>query len=125
MAVQSYRDLLVWQHAMRLVEEVYRLAARLPSQEQFGLVAQLQRSAVSVPSNIAEGHSRASTREYLRFLSIGQGSLAELETQLILVQRLGYMVEADIAKALEQAGELGKMLNGLQTKLQAKLFPSP
>ncbi|WP_370305146.1 four helix bundle protein [Sinimarinibacterium flocculans] len=125
MAVQSYRDLLVWQNAMRLAEQVYRLTSALPKQEQYGLTAQMQRSAVSVPSNIAEGHARNSTKDFLRFLSIARGSLAELETQVLLAARLGYITEKDTDAAIGPAAEIGKMLNGLQAKLQAKLTPDP
>src|SRR6185295_7508902 len=91
MKVISYRDLIVWQSAMQLAEDTYKLCARFPRSERFGLGAQLQRCAVSVPLNIAEGQARGSTRDYLRFLSIARGSAAEVETQLLLAQRLGYV----------------------------------
>jgi len=125
MSVHSYRDLKVWQLSMRLVEEVYVLTGQFPKSEVFGLSSQLQRAAVSVPSNIAEGHARDSTKEYLRFISISQGSLAELETQLYLAQRLNYIAENCLTKILEISGEVGRMLRGLQKNLKEKLAPSP
>lgn len=125
MATKSYRDLLVWQRAMQLVQDVYRLTVKLPKAEQFGLIAQLQRSAISIPSNIAEGHARDSTRDYLRFLSITQGSLAELETQLLLAEGLGYVSEKNLEPVFVRSSEVGKMLNGLQLKLNAKLAAGP
>lgn len=113
----GYRDLKVWQAAMRLAEEVYRLSAQFPKHETYGLASQLQRSAVSLPSNIAEGHGRNSNKEFNHFLGIALGSLAELETQLILAQHLGYLTEEEISPALQNADEIGKMLKGLQKSL--------
>ena len=124
-AIRSYRDLDVWKRGMQLTTLVYRLTASFPSSERFGLVPQLQRSAVSVPSNIAEGHQRDSTRDFSRFLSIGQGSLAELETQLILAAELGLAGRADIDPLLATCAELGRMLNGMQSKLRQRLSPLP
>lgn len=98
---------------MRLAEEVYRLSARFPKHETYGLASQLQRSAVSLPSNIAEGHGRNSRKEFNHFL----GSLSELETQLILAQHLDYLTEEEITPALQNADEIGKMLKGLQKSL--------
>ena len=125
MAINSYRDLKVWQLSMRLVEDVYSLSARFPKQESFGLVSQVQRSAVSVPSNIAEGQARDSTKDYLRFISIALGSLAELETQLILSNRLTYITETNLTEILEITAEVGRMLRGLQKNLKTNLAPSP
>lgn len=87
----SHRDLMVWQEAMNLVEMVYRTTARFPSEETFGLSSQLRRSAVSVPSNIAEGAGRNSTRELVQYVGVASGSLAELDTQLEIAVRLGYL----------------------------------
>jgi four helix bundle protein len=87
MSLKSYRDLEVWQKAMDLVEEVYRIAERFPSQEKYGLTGQLQRAAVSIPANIAEGYGRMHRKEYLQHLSIAKGSLAEVETHLALAVR--------------------------------------
>ena len=106
---------------MELVELVYKLAAKLPHEEKYGLTSQLHRAAVSIPSNIAEGHARESTREYLRYLLIVRGSMAELETQLLLCVRLSFLTESDIAQALVMSDELGKMIRGLQHSLDEKL----
>lgn len=98
MSVADFRDLSVWQLAMDLAESVYHLTLRYPKSEIYGLSSQLQRAAVSIPSNIAEGHARDSTKEFLRFLSVAQGSLAELETQLILSGRLNYFNQSQLGK---------------------------
>ena len=121
MAVESYRDLTVWQRAIELVELVYKLAAKLPREEKYGLISQLQRAAISIPSNIAEGHARESTKEYLRYLLIARGSMAELETQLLLCVRLGLLTGSDIAEASAVSDEVGKMIRGLQRSLNEKL----
>ncbi len=113
----GYRDLKVWQAAMRLATDVYRLSAKFPKHETYGLSSQLQRSAVSLPSNIAEGHGRNSRKEFNHFLGIALGSLAELETQLILAQHLDYLAEEEIDPVLQNADEIGKMLKGLQKSL--------
>jgi len=113
----GYRDLKVWQAAMKLAGETYRLSAHFPKHETYGLASQLQRSAVSVPSNIAEGHGRNSNKEFLHFLGIASGSLAELETQLILAQQLGYLTGELINPVLQISDEVGKMLKGLQKSL--------
>ncbi len=102
---------------MQLATEVYRLSAQLPKHETYGLSSQIQRSAVSVPSNIAEGHGRNSNKEFDHFLGIASGSLSELETQLILAQQLGYLTEETISPALQISSEIGKMLKGLQKSL--------
>ena len=119
--IESYRDLEVWQLAMQLAEATYGLCDLLPPQEMYGLRAQLQRAAVSIPSNLAEGHARASTRDYLRFVSIAQGSLAELETQLILAGRLHGISEGIVDARLQETDQLGRKLRGLQKSLNAKI----
>ena len=119
--IESYRDLEVWQRAMQLAEATYRFCELLPQQERYGLCAQLQRAAVSIPSNLAEGHARASTRDYLRFVSIAQGSLAELETQLVLAGRLHGISEETLNDRLEEADQLGRKLRGLQKSLNTKV----
>ena len=91
MTISSYRDLKAWQLSMDVVEHVYQLTQAFPKQETYGLTSQVQRAAVSIPSNIAEGHTRDSTKEFLHHLSIALGSLSELETQLILSERLRYI----------------------------------
>ena len=117
-AVASYRDLDVWQRAMSLVTICYQLAERFPRNEEFGLGAQVRRAAVSIPSNIAEGHGRSSTGAYLHHLAIAHGSLMELETQLEIAQRLGYVTAAELNEELALAGELGRMLHGLIRRLR-------
>jgi four helix bundle protein len=121
MAVQSYRDLQVWQAGMDLVETVYRLTQAFPQREIYALCNQMQRAAVSIPSNIAEGHARDSTKEFLPHLSIALGSLAELETQVIVAKRLTYIQQPEADATLRKATELGRMLRGLQKSLKAKL----
>ncbi len=115
-----YKDLKSWQKAMDLTAEVYRLTKKLPKDELYGLTNQLRRAAVSIPSNIAEGNARASTREYLRFLSIARGSVAEVETQLLLCVRLGYLTQEDTKAILSLQNEVERMLNSTITKLRDK-----
>ena len=126
MEVKSYKDLAVWQRAMDLTSLVYRITAELPQDERFGLTSQARRAAVSVPANIAEGHRRSSTKDYLRFLSFAAGSLAELETLIELASRLYSLPLTSLEELVGQADELGKMLRSLQQRLEAKLtFPNP
>lgn len=110
---RNYRDLIVWQRAMDLVETIYRLSAGLPAEERFGLTSQLRRSAVSIPSNIAEGQARGSAPDFVRFLQIAHGSLREAETQLMIAQRIGYLSHREVEPLLEQSGEVGRLLQGL------------
>ena len=118
--LSSYRDLLVWQKSLDLVERVYRLTQRLPQTEIYGLSSQMRRAAVSIPSNIAEGQSRNSTGEFLQALGVAKGSLAELETQLLITTRLTYLAEGDVAATLALCEEISKMLNGLMKSLRSK-----
>jgi four helix bundle protein len=111
--VNSHKDLLIWQRSMDLVESVYRITARLPASEQFGLVAQMRRSAVSVPSNIAEGYGRQATGEYRHHRSFSRGSLLELETQLLLCRRLNYSQKDEADSVLEEIAQIRKMLGSL------------
>ena len=119
--IASYRDLTVWQRAMDLVALVYKLTADLPREETYGLSSQMQRAAVSIPSNIAEGHARESTKEYLRYLLISRGSMAELETQLLLCQKLHFLSKEAVENALIISDEIGRMIRGLQQSLTKKL----
>ena len=119
--IANYRDLAVWQRAMELAALVYKLTARLPREEMYGLSSQLQRAAVSIPSNIAEGHARESTKEYLRYLLVSRGSMAELETQLLLCQKLQLLSKEDVEHALIVSDEIGRMIRGLQKSLTKKL----
>ena len=116
--VQSYKDLIVWQRAMDVVIEVYKLVKLLPKEETYALSDQMRRSAVSIPSNIAEGQGRNSTKEYLQFLSIAKGSICELETQLIICNNTNYLTAEQTAAVEEMLQETGKMLNALMKKLR-------
>ena len=117
--MQGHEDLQVWQKAMDLVIAVYRLTDSFPKREVYGLASQMQRAAVSIPSNIAEGHGLKQTQAYLRHLAIANGSLAELETQIEIAHRLGYL-GADSKPIVEKAHEVGRMLAGLRKSLQAR-----
>jgi four helix bundle protein len=120
-AVQHYRELIVWQKAMNLVESVYRATKDFPNTEIYGLTSQVRRAAVSIPSNIAEGQGRNSTRDFLYFLSVAQGSLMEVETQISIAQRLGYIEERSETEILAATAEVGRLLNGLCNSLNKKL----
>ena len=100
MQIRSFRDLRVWQAGIELVKNVYDLTSSFPRNEVYGLARQMQRAAVSVPSNIAEGHARESTKEYLQHISIAQASLAELETQVEIAKQLNYISEADASQLM-------------------------
>ena len=118
--VRHYRDLLVWQKAVVWVEAIYAVTRRWPTDERFGLISQVRRAAVSVPSNIAEGCARRSTAEFVRFLSIARGSLAEVETQIIIARRLDYLDQSAETSVLEAADEISRMLAGLIAKLEER-----
>ena len=120
MAVSSYRDLKVWQKAMDLVVESYRLSKRLPTTELYGLASQIQRAAVSIPANIAEGHGRDHLGDYLHHLSVANGSLKELETHLLVAKRLSYLRPDELEPAFQMTEELGRMLAGLAKSLRSK-----
>ena len=122
--VKNYKDLLVWQKAMDLTVEVYRLVKFLPREETYALSDQMRRAVVSIPSNIAEGHGRNSTKEYIKFLSVARGSQTELETQLQICVRLKYLSEDEALLALNLCDELNKMLNALMNSLRARLSGS-
>jgi four helix bundle protein len=119
-SVQSYRDLRVWQEAMALAEMCYRLTKTFPKEEMYGMTSQIRRAATSVPANIAEGYGRESRAEYIRFLRIAQGSLKEVETHLILSERVGLAQSEAAAQALKQCETVGKMLRALIRSLQGK-----
>lgn len=120
MVIKSYRDLDVWRMGLELAEAVYQSTSSFPKAELFGLTSQMRRAAVSVPSNIAEGRERGSSKEFLRFISIALGSLAELETQLELAVRLGYMDRVP-HPVMSLADTVGKKLRCLQKSLRARL----
>ena len=115
--IRDYRDLLIWQTAMKLVKATYTATASFPAAEVYGLASQIRRSAVSVPSNIAEGHGRENDGDFRRFLAIARGSLAELQTQLILSGDLGFVDETAVATRLQNTEELARMIRGMQESL--------
>lgn len=119
--IRSFRDLHAWNAGMDLVLTTYALAARLPSAERFELGAQLRRAAVSVPSNVAEGHGGGARQRYLNHVRIALGSLAELDTQLELARRLGYLTPNNLVPAERQLARTGQLLHGLARSLQAGL----
>lgn len=119
--VDSYRDLKVWRLGMELVKETYLLTREFPKHETYGLSSQMQRAAVSIPANIAEGHANDSTKDYLRHLSIARGSLAEIETHLMLAESLDYVAHDRTAPLLAKCAEEGKMPGSLQRRLKAKV----
>ena len=116
---KHYKELLVWQKGMNLAKLVYKLTMRFAAEERFGLTSQMRRAAISVPSNIAEGQARRGTNEFLQFLGIAEGSLAELETQMILSVDLGLAAQADVEPSLKGIDELQKMLAALKRKLSS------
>jgi four helix bundle protein len=121
MSVSSFRDLRVWQLGMEVAEKVYRLTADFPKSEIYGLSSQMRRSAVSIPSNIAEGQGRDSTKEFLHFLAIAFGSICELETQLLLAHRFNYLSDNDLHIILATLISTSKTTRNLQKALKLKL----
>ncbi len=121
----SYQDLTAWQKGITLVKLVYRFTATLPAEEKYGLVSQMRRAAVSVPSNLAEGQARKSTREFVQFVSHAEGSLAELETQAVLCVELEHTTQEQAGPMLGAITELRKILNGLRRSLIARLRALP
>lgn len=118
--MNSYQDLIVWQKSMDLVIETYRIIKLLPKSEMYVLSDQMRRAAISIPSNIAEGFGRHASRDYSRFLSIARGSKYELETQLRICVKIGYIEHKEIVTALKLCDEIGKMLNSLIATLSQK-----
>lgn len=119
-SVVSYRDLVVWQKAMGLVSAVYQITAAFPDSERFGLTSQIQRAAVSIPSNIAEGQGRLATKEFRQFLGVARGSLKELETQLLIILDLAYAPAENVQNCLDLADEVSRMINALIKALGRK-----
>ena len=124
MAITSFKDLVVWQKAFDLCGCLYRATREFPTDERFGLVAEIRKTARSVAYNIAEGHRRRSTREFMRFLDISLGSAAELETQLLLANFLAYMDDEAASFVLERLHEIQRMLFGLLRSLRERLDSS-
>lgn len=118
--INSYKELIVWQKSFELAKEIYSLTDKFPSREKFGIVLQIRRCAVSIPSNIAEGYARQSTKEYKNFISIAFGSGAELETQISLSKSLSLTEEVNFEKAEKLLNEVMRMLNVLLRKLSTK-----
>src|SRR5579864_7466864 len=118
MSQSSYKDLIAWQKGMELVTMIYDATDRFPPHEQFGLVSQLRRAAVSVPSNIAEGKAHYSNRDFVRFLRHARGSLAEIETQVLIAQQRKYLNTETATNLSQKIDELGRILSGLINSLQ-------
>ena len=123
MTVRNYKELIVWQKAMEVAEQAYRLVKLLPKEETYALSDQIRRSAISISSNIAEGQARNSSKEFMKFLSIAKGSAAELETQLLLAVRIGYLTESDITPTIYLIVEVTKIINTLHSKLTTNHYP--
>ena len=121
--IESYRDLRVWQASMELVTDCYKATESFPKSETYGLSSQLQRAAVSVPGNIAEGQGRHHLKEYLHHLSIAHGSLLELEALVEIAARLGYLPADVLASFREKTASIGRMLNGLMASLRRSRTP--
>ena len=111
--VNGFMDLVAWQKGMNLVEEVYRVSAGFPADERFGLAAQVRRAVVSIPSNIAEGYGRSTKADYIRFIDIAKGSANEVETQLRIAQRLGFVKGQNNGRALALTNEVQRIVRGL------------
>ncbi len=114
---RSYRDLDVWKLSLDLVKEVYKLTSKFPASENFGLTNQIRRAAVSIPSNIAEGQGRNSPKEFRQFLAVAQGSVAELETQLIISQKIDYISQEELHSFLNPLDRIRKMIKSLANRV--------
>ena len=120
-SISSYRDLIAWRKSMDLLVAIYALTESFPKNEQFGLTSQIKRAAVSIPSNLAEGSSRRSTQEFMRYINIATGSLAEVETQLSAAQRLNFITLKQEETLLDQCGEISRIFQGLYNSLKSRL----
>ena len=118
--IRSYKDLLVWQKAIDITADAYKITKTFPSEERFGLSSQMQRAAVSIAANIAEGHGRGTRADYAHFLDMANGSVAELETLFIIVRKLAYCSDQQCSKMEGQLHEVGKMLGSLRNKLRLR-----
>src|SRR5437016_3365414 len=114
---QNYRDLVVWQNGIELAKLLYPLSARFPAEEKFGLISQIRRAAVSIPSNIAEGQARHTTGEFVQFISHAEGSVAEVDTQLFLAVELDFITNRQAASCFDLLGDERRMLNALRRRL--------
>jgi four helix bundle protein len=124
MKTRNYRDLQVWQRAMDVARDVYAVTQKFPKSEVFGLTSQMRRSAVSVPSNIAEGHGRGSDKSFRIFLAQARGSIFELETQIQLASDFGYVQPPAAKELMEECGEISRMVNGLLSTLNERILQS-
>jgi four helix bundle protein len=113
MAVTHYRELIAWQKAVEMVCTIYKITSAFPAEERFGLTNQLRRAAVSIPSNIAEGQGRGVSRDFARYLRMANGSRQEVETQIAIAHRLGYLDQERTAAVLRDLEELGRIISGL------------
>ncbi|MBN1688108.1 MAG: four helix bundle protein [Candidatus Omnitrophica bacterium] len=116
--MNSFKQLKIWQRSVEIVKQVYLLTKRFPKEELYGLTAQMRRSAISIPSNIAEGFKRYHDKEYKQFLHIALGSAAELETQLVIAQELSYISKSDLEEFAQAREQIGKMTSSLIGKLK-------
>jgi four helix bundle protein len=121
MAVKDYRELIAWQKAMDLVEQIYSSTKSFPREELYGLTSQIRRASVSIPSNIAEGQARRTTKDFLHFLAVSYGSLKEVETQILIAERLGYIQQTSILKLLDLTKEVAQLISGLTNSLERKM----
>lgn len=121
----NFKELIVWQKSVSFVTEIYKMTEKFPNNEIFGLTSQIRRASISVPSNISEGHSRRSSLDYLQFLKISRGSLAEVETQILISKNLGYISEEIYENFEEKITEISKMLNALITSISNSQTQNP
>jgi four helix bundle protein len=121
MTVKDYRELIVWQKAMDLVEQIYSITKQFPREELYGLTSQIRRASVSIPSNIAEGQARRTTKDFLHFLAVSYGSLKEVETQILIAERLDYIQKSGILRSLELTTEVAQHISGLVNSLERKM----
>ncbi len=119
--MNDFRELIVWQKSIELVENIYQITNSYPKEELFSLTSQIRRSAISIPSNVAEGFGRKSTLDYIHFLHIARGSLYELQTQLEISNRIKYLSENELHSMIEHCKEVEKLLNGLIKSLANKI----
>lgn len=125
MSIKGYQDLEVWQKAMDLVVMCYQATRNFPKSEVYGLASQLQRAAVSIPANIAEGRERKHSKEFLQHLSIAYSSMAELETHIQIAERLNYINSTKTNQLLQKTAEIGRMINGLRKSVERRDSPDP
>ncbi len=120
--ISTYKDLIVWQKSIQLVTEIYALTKTFPTDERFGIVAQINRAVISIPSNIAEGWGRELSKNYLQFLRVSRGSLMEVETMILISKNLNYINEKDFIEMNKKIEEVGKILQGLIKSVQQKII---